>query len=82
MMGPTHTYTFTTANSTHQLVTPHSHRNNLAKRAIQIFRLHFKADLASVDPTFPLLCWDLLLDQAELALNLLRGSQTNQKLSA
>ena len=34
----------------HQLVTPHSHRTNMSKRAIHKFKHHFKAILASVDP--------------------------------
>ena len=39
---------------TFQLVPPHSHRTNLAERAIQTFKNHFKAGLASLDPDFPL----------------------------
>ena len=38
----------------HQLVAPYSHRNNLAERAIQTFKHHFKAGLATVNPDFPL----------------------------
>ena len=33
-------------NTTYQLVPPHDHRNNLAERAIQTFKHHFKAGLA------------------------------------
>ena len=66
----------------HQLVTPHNHRANIAERAIQTFKQHFKAILASVDPEFPIEQWDRLLNQAELTLNLLRSARMNPKLSA
>ena len=65
-----------------QLVPPHIHRANLAERAIQTFKHHFKAGLASVDPNFPLAEWDRLLPQATLTLNLLRSARSNPKLSA
>ena len=42
----------------YQLVPPNSHRNNLAKHAIQTWKSHFKAGLASCDPDFPLSEWD------------------------
>lgn len=48
---------------TYQKVPPHSHRNNLAERAIQTYKNHFKAGLASCDPNFPLSLWDQLLHQ-------------------
>ena len=69
-------------NTTYQLVPPHDHRNNLAERAIQTFKHHFKAGLASTDPNFPLSEWDRLLEQANITLNLLRSSRVNPKLSA
>ena len=55
---------------------------NLADRAIQIFNNHFKAGLATCDPKFPLDQWDLLLEQAEMTLNMLRSTRINNKLSA
>ena len=66
----------------HQLVPPHNHRANAAERAIQTFKSHFKAGLASLDPTFPVTEWDRLLPQAFLTLNLLRTSRVNPNLSA
>ena len=36
-----------------QLVPPHHHRANLAERAIQTFKAHFKSFLATADPDFP-----------------------------
>ena len=65
-----------------QLVPPHNHRANAAERAIQAFKNHFKAGLASLDPNFPVSEWDRLLPQAFLTLNLLRPSRLNPKLSA
>ena len=61
---------------------PHIHRRNSAERAIQTFKNHFIAGLASTDPNFPLSNWCRLLPQAELTLNLLRHSRLNPKLSA
>ena len=65
-----------------QLVPPHTHRANAAERAIQTFKSHFTAGLASVDPEFPVTEWDRLLDQAFITLNLLRTARVNPKLSA
>ena len=36
-----------------QLVPLHNHRANATERAIQTFKNHFKAGLASLDPNFP-----------------------------
>ena len=66
----------------YQLVPPKLHRRNAAERAIRTFKNHFVAGLCSVDKNFPLHLWDKLLPQAELTLNLLRGSRINPKLSA
>ena len=66
----------------YQLDKPHMHRANAAERAIQTFKAHLKAGLASVDPNFPVREWDRLLPQAEMTLNMLRSSRINPKLSA
>ena len=66
----------------YQLVPPYTHRANAAERAIQTFKNHFKAGLASIDPDYPMKEWDCLLDQCFLTLNLLRGSRANPSLSA
>jgi hypothetical protein len=66
----------------YQLVLPHVHRRNAAERAIQTFKNHFLAFLATCDPDFPVSEWDRLLFQAELTLNLLRSPRVNPKLSA
>ncbi len=41
-----------------QLAPPDNHRRNLAKRAIQTFKSHFKSILAGVDDNFPMHLWD------------------------
>ncbi|KAI2488787.1 hypothetical protein MHU86_25841 [Fragilaria crotonensis] len=66
----------------YQLVPPNLHRRNAAERAIRTFKNHFIAGLCGVDKNFPLHLWDKLLPQAEMTLNLLRGSRINPKLSA
>ena len=67
---------------TYQLVPPNNHRSNMAERAIQTFKHHFKSGLATCDPDFPLAEWDRLIQQAIITLNLLRASRTNPKISA
>ena len=69
-------------NIAYELVPPMVHRRNAAERAIQTFKNHFLAGLASVDPNFPISEWDRLLPQALLTLNLLRHARVNPKLSS
>jgi len=69
-------------NCTYQLVPPDTHRRNLAERAIQTFKQHFISILAGVDSSFPIKCWDRLLPQTVLTLNLLRQSNLMPELSA
>ena len=64
---------FTQNEIKYQYVPPGNHRANAAERAIQTFKSHFKAGLASTDSNYPVHKWNLLLDQAELTLNLLRA---------
>ena len=65
-----------------QLVPPVQHRRNAAERAIRTWKNHFIAILATADDGFPLHLWDRLIFQANLTLNLLRGSRLNPALSA
>ena len=69
-------------NCTIQLVPPDNHRRNLAERAIQTFKCHFKAILAGLDDNFPMRLWDKLLPQTILTLNLLRQSNVAPMVSA
>ena len=61
----------------YQLVPPHVQRRYAAEQAIQTFKSHFLAFLATCDPDFPVAEWDHLPFQVKLTLNLLRS-----KLSA
>jgi hypothetical protein len=53
-----------------QLILPHNHQVNMAKRAIATFKEHFVAALATVDMLYPLQLWDKFLPQVEVTLNL------------
>lgn len=64
-----------------QLVPPDVHHRNAAERAIWTWKKHFIAGLCSTDPTFPIAEWDCIVQQGELAPNLLRDSRVNPKLS-
>jgi hypothetical protein len=57
-----------------QLVLPHNHQANAAKRPIATFKEHFIAALATVDLFCPLQLWDEFLPQVKLPLNMLRIS--------
>ena len=65
-----------------QLVEPHDHRVNAAERAIQTFKHHFIAGLATVDTDFPIQLWDEFLPQAQMTLNMLRTSRQNSNKTA
>ena len=65
-----------------QLTAPHDHRANAAERAIRTAKNHITAGWASMHDDFPMQLWDKTIPQAELTLNLLRGSRINPKLSA
>jgi hypothetical protein len=65
-----------------QLTPARIHRRNTAERAIRTAKNHIIAGLCTVHPNFPLYLWNKLIIQAELTLNMLRGSRMNPKLSA
>ena len=64
-----------------QLVEPHNHRLNAAKRAIQTFKDAFIAVLATTDSDFPLQLWDKLTSQVQNTLNMMRASRINPTIS-
>ena len=66
----------------YQLAPPNDHRTNAAERAIRTAKNHLAAGWWSMDDNFPMYLWDKTIIQAELTLNLLRGSRCNPKLSA
>jgi hypothetical protein len=69
-------------NMTYQLIPPHDHHRNHAKKAIQTFKDHFVAILCGTDKEFPFCLWDLLLPQAENTLNMLCPSWITPTVSA
>ena len=58
------------------------HRRNVAEKAMQTFKGHFKSVLAGVSDDFPMREWDELLPQTVLTLNLLRQSHVAPNISA
>jgi hypothetical protein len=66
----------------YQIAPPDEHRSNAAERAVRTAKNHLAAGWYSTDDQFPLSLWDKTIPQAELTLNLLRGSRINPKLSA
>jgi hypothetical protein len=56
----------------HQKVPPDMHQRNIAERMIRTFTAHLIAMITGVDPLFPMRRWDLVLNQAEITINLLR----------
>ena len=64
-----------------ELVAPEDHGPNKVKRAIQTWKDHFIAGLATVDPDFPIGLWDQCR-QLEDVLNMMRGSHTHPHLTA
>jgi len=58
------------------------HRRNIVERMIRTFKAHLIAVIAGVDPLFPMRRWDLLLNQAEITVNLLRTSKLDPTKSA
>ena len=58
------------------------HRTNKAERAIQTWKDHFIATLATTDPDCPVFLWEDFIEQTELTLNSMRASKTHPLLSA
>ncbi len=55
--------------------------NDAAEKSIQTFKDHFIAGLSSTNPSFPIAhCWDKLVPQANITLNLLCPSRLNPSL--
>jgi hypothetical protein len=66
----------------YQLASPGDHRVNYAEGAIQTYKNHFLSTFHGTDPEFPANCWDLLMPQINITLNLLRKSWYHPNLSA
>jgi hypothetical protein len=65
-----------------QLAPPYCHQINAAERAIRSFKYHLIAGLCSTDKALPMHVLDILLQQAILALNMLRTSRIKPKIYA
>ena len=66
-----------------QIVEPHNHRINTAKRAVQTFKNHFLVALATCDKAFPLALLIQLVRQVQDNLtNMMCRSRTHPKLPA
>ncbi len=65
-----------------QLVEPHNHRVNAAKRAIQMFKDAFIAALAATNLDFLIQLWDRLTPQVLNCLNMMRASRIDPSKSA
>jgi hypothetical protein len=65
-----------------QLVEPHNHRVNAAKRAIQTFKNRFIGALGTTDADFPLQLWDKMTPQVQDSINILRRSCIDPDKSA
>ena len=67
----------------YQLAAPGDHRLNFTERhGIQNFKNHLISMMSGTDPSFPRNCWDLLLHQAEITVNLARPSNITPGVSA
>ena len=71
-----------TFGATIEIVPPYCHRRNAAERAIRTAKNHLISILSAAHVDFPLYLWCLLLQQAEITLNLLRTSRIHPHLSA
>ena len=58
-----------------QLVEPHNHQMNAAKRTIQTWKDAFIAALATTDRDFPIQLWDRMAPQVQDSLNSLCALQ-------
>eukprot|EP00957_Ditylum_brightwellii_P095179 7248889-Ditylum_brightwellii.AAC.1 len=55
---------------------------NTAEKAIQTWKNHFMAGLASLPADFPIIHWCRLITQANLTLNILQPCRQNPALTA
>ena len=69
------------SNSMHQLVPPNNHRHNASERAIMACKENFIRILIRIDVKFTMSMWDHLIEQTNIAVNLLRQSKVQPHLS-
>ena len=66
----------------HEYISAGTHRANKAERAIQTWKNHYLAGIASADKDFPMNRWTDLNKQAEITVNVLRPFADNPLISA
>ena len=66
----------------YELVPKGQHRRNIAEKAIQTFKAHAISVYSGMDTDCPLALWDLMLEQIDYQVNLLRQSNVTPKVSA
>ena len=69
-------------NTNIQFTPPDMHCQNAAEKAIQTWKNHFLAGLASLPKDFPIIHWCCLIPQANITLNFLQPCRQNTALSA
>ena len=69
-------------NMQHELVPKGQHRRNIAEKAIQTWKAHAIGVFSGMSNKCPLAIWDLLLQQIDMQVNLLRQSNIAPKVSA
>ena len=58
------------------------HRRNIAEKAIQTWKAHAISVFSGMDSKCLLFLWDLMLDQIDMQVNMLRQSNVTPKVSA
>ena len=69
-------------NMEYELVPKGQHRRNIAEKAIQTWKAHAISVFSGMDSKCPLFLWDLMLDQINMQVNMLRQSNVIPKVSA
>ena len=67
---------------TYELVPKGQHRRNIAEKAIQTWKAHAIGVFSGMDSKCPLFLWDLMLEQIDMQVNMLRQSNAAPKISA
>ena len=58
------------------------HRRNASERDIMTRKKHFVSIISGTDRPVPMHIWDIIMDQAQITLNMLRPSRRNPNISA
>ena len=66
----------------YELVPKGQHRRNIAEKAIKTWKSHAIGVFSGMDSKCPLFLWDLMLEQLDMQINMLRQSNVTPKISA